>query len=215
MGYSVGIRVRSKALHTEMRDFLEVNYRRYATVVGRSPDHDRAHLPTEDLSYDHAKLSLGLDYQSGLGDWEREYVYDFCRWMAIRVGKKRASFPKLFPKGGIFPEPVPYIVYDGYEPWPVLVGTSEENAKRDPKIWWCCSDSLGVHNGPKAHSDLVRNVMMEFFKEFGAAQEKVGPWLNEELLKNPKVGASIEAHLKPIRDELARLSKLWDTRSSV
>ena len=208
-----------------MRDFLEANYRRYSTVVGRNVDHDRAHLPTEDLSYDHGRLALGLDYQSGLGDWEREYVYDFCRWMAIRVGKTKAAFPKLSPKVPPFPEPVPYIIYDGDDPWPVLVGTTEENVKRDPKTWWCCSDIYGVHNGPKAHLDLVRNVMMEFFKEFGAAQEKVGPWPDErtdlhdekiraELLKNPKVGASIEGHLKPIRDELARLAKLWDERFS-
>jgi len=218
MGYSIGIRPRSKKLRDKLLTFMRAHYRSWPVLSTGKEGDCYAGAPTDDPSYDHGKFILGLDYGVCSG-WEREYAFTLVRWMALRIGTNRRAF-----SNGIHLEvPTPFMVYDGYETWPILVGTKTENRRRPAKLHWCCTDDLGIHNGPNALADLVQHEMFSHknhTKAFKKAIAKVGPcpekgdrfaWKNR--LNNaylPFVQPELDRHLGFIRDELKRLTSLWD-----
>ena len=162
-----------------------------------------------------------MDYQSGLGDWEREYAYALCRWMAIRVGKKKTRFTNLTPPLPTLPDPAPYIVYDGYESWPVLVGTKVESKRRPKNAQWLCTDKLGIKNGPEAISSFVRsswdvNGFWEIHDKIVSEGEPMPEkgdrhaWHDKVYLKlYEKIKTAVDTKLAFLRKELTRLDRLW------
>ena len=126
MGYTIAIRPRSEKLKNKMLDFLSKNYQD-ADVVFDGKVTAYACPPTDDLCYDHAKLKLGFDYGM-LDEAENEYVYALVRWMGLKIGKKR--------KWKSIPVSVPYMVYDGFEAWPIIVeGTIPIKDIPEDKRW--------------------------------------------------------------------------------
>lgn len=135
MGYSIAAPIRSRKAQAKMLAFLEKHYRPWlkiaeGTDVSVEPGYDNSHyfLTESDLSYDHGKLRIGFDYSSWMGH-ERHYIYSVLRWIAIKVGRQRLLNDTVAFYGENTPR-VPYIVYDGYEAWPVLVNWSEEDCKK-------------------------------------------------------------------------------------
>lgn len=87
MGYSICTVAKSKKLKDEMLAFMGRHYRPFWQVVGIGEiTHIRG--PTDDMSYCHGPLKLGVDYISGMGDLERKYSYALVYWMAIRIGRR-------------------------------------------------------------------------------------------------------------------------------
>jgi hypothetical protein len=152
MGYSIAIRARSITLRAKMLAFMTTNYQSWPALMGHPDGPCYASSPTGDLSYDRSKLALGLDYGVCSG-WEREWAFTIIRWMALKVGSNR----KTFSNGIKVPTPTPFMVYDGYETWPLIVGTKATAKKLSKDFQWCAVDAQGIHNGPNAEGDLVQH----------------------------------------------------------
>lgn len=151
MGYSIGVRARSKTLQRQMLDFLQANYRAWYEVVGGHNPEDTS-SPTDDADYDDAKTFVGFNYSSTWG-WNRFWTTTICRWIALQVGRRRRSFAKDVITPNVLAEPTPFITYDGYQNWPVIVSTAP---KRLPKgQQWCSTDNLGLPNGPDVFKDYA------------------------------------------------------------
>src|SRR5690349_4830227 len=118
MGYSIAARVKSKDKAERMIRFVAKNYRPWSSVLGKGKSISASEV-TDDLSYDSAKTALGFDYASHLNGWERIYVYSALRWICLKIGVRKRRFKSDAVTPNIFEKAVPFMVYDGYESWPI------------------------------------------------------------------------------------------------
>jgi len=121
MGYAIAVPCRSRKAQARMVEFLSLNYRPFHTFMGLSWETSGIHGPLteKELVYDRGKCRIGFEY--GAGGRDREYGFCVVRWIARKIGRRRAF------KG--IPEPVPYYVYDGYEAVPLLLWGQKVDAK--------------------------------------------------------------------------------------
>lgn len=219
MGYSIGIRARSKPLQKKMLKFMEQHYRTWPAVAGNPKGPAYVRKPSDDLSYDHAKSAIGIDYGPVSG-WERVYAFAIVRWMALKVGRTRSTFTE-----GVTPrktkKPVPYMVYDGYEAWPVIVKNSVEEVRKLPRAErWCCYTKLGMHTDPVQYmgelsidlADNFRDMMLEIEDKIGARPPgDQGAWMEKrERLMLPHCQKKLDEQIKPLLNEMQRLDDLWN-----
>lgn len=235
MGYTLAIRCRSKAERTKMKDFLRINGRSWGVVSG-SKAHEHTREVDDDLSYDWGKMALGFDYQSGLWGFEREHTYAVTRWMAIQIGQRKARFSKDVVHDYKVTEAVPFIVYDGYESWPVFVVETAKEAMKLPKdVRWCAFDNLGMRVGEERYNhEALHNAMYDnsaalreklpksevLTKEIEAlgvipanisADESTREVWRERrrLIRKRHMKLVVDATWKVLRTEMRRLDKLW------
>lgn len=145
MGYSIAAPLKSAKARDACYAFLLEYFRPWSEVVAQDaglkvdPDYDWTRFLQRDggLDYDRGKHRVGFNY--GVADeFVGEYAYTALRFCALRWGRKR----KLEGSVGSA-EPVPYIVYDGYQAWPVLPRSKwEDRASKDAR--WCLVDALGL-----------------------------------------------------------------------
>jgi hypothetical protein len=224
MGYTLAIRTRSPALRKKLTLFMAANYRPWSLVFTGKDDRASNVRPPmgDDLSYDHARTAFGVDYNSSLYGWEREYAYAFVRWMALQAGRRQRRFKKDQIGTYRFSEPVPYIVYDGYESWPlILCACSREAAELPKDVRWCAVDRYGFHNGPFEKTRMAEHSWAPYDRN--AFEKKViatiGPmpengdrfaWRKRYYkVMYPFVEQDVEKHMKPMRDEMKRLDTAW------
>ncbi len=224
MGYSIGISVRSPAIAKRLLSFMKRNYRSWPDVA-KLKGGPYAGAPTGDMSYDRRKSTVGLDYGPVSG-WEREYAYTVVRWMAVRAGRRRSSFPKDAVVPNRFPKPVPYMTYDGHQNWPVLVVSSARELTSVPKgARWCACDHLGIRAEPWT---LIASVLFDLpntdvARVLRSAEKEAGPtpgsgaehwaWVerrDKALLRLCRKQFDLSA--KRMRDELTRLHRLWESQ---
>lgn len=222
MSYSIGIRTKSPGLQKKMLKFMQVHYRSWPAVLGDPKGNAYAGEPSDDLSYDRAKSVIGLDYGVVSG-WERVYAYAVVRWMAIKVGAIKSRYP-VVPKRT--PQPVPYIVYDGYESWPVIVVETTAALKKLPQeSRWCAATPLGMYADPLRYvdGDLVLELAEDCTQMFRDIEAKVGSrgpnsgpkahaaWVaKRHRLMMPYCRKKLRVQLKPLKAEMQRLEDLWD-----
>lgn len=224
MGYSIGIRPRSEVLAREMLSFMSANYRSWPTVEGGGGG-QYVSDPTDDLDYDRAKGAIGLNYGSVSG-WEREYAYVLTRWMAIRIGKRRSLFRKGSVTPNRFKKPVPFMVYDGYDCWPILVVSGDDQLAQIPSsARWCATDGLGMKAEP--HREIT-NVLFELQQVdvegvLEKAGELVGPapkdrgeshsdWVERrERAILDLCRKQFESARSVLSEEMKRLNRLWES----
>lgn len=84
MGYSIATPIKSQKAKVKMKDFMEKNYRPISVLFGYQYDCSNF---TDDLAYDDGKCRLGFNYNAC--DPERSYIFLVCRWMSLKVGRKR------------------------------------------------------------------------------------------------------------------------------
>ena len=234
MGYSIGVRARSRKLQKEMVSFLNKNYRKWSEVVGGHERH-AVSSPTDDADYDDSKLFVGFNYSCSWG-WDRFYTTVSCRWVALKIGRQRTTFSKDVVVPNAFPKPVPYITYDGYENWPVLV-TTERGASRLPKRQrWCATDEYGLSRSPDRWKDHCITAMEEChfgdevkgIKKAMSALEKETVRTDWQALKDrgeitrrqwlDGIEAIRAKHMRPfmekafddVRAEMKRLDSIWN-----
>jgi hypothetical protein len=196
MGYSIGMRPKSKQLKDKMLAFMEKYYRPYSVafkkITGAKADYSRF---TDDMSYDNGHYALGFDFNAC--DPERDYIFAVTRWMALKIGKER-----LFKGVGS----VPFYVYDGGitpdDRWPILVESVWKD-KAPAKYQWTLTDDLG-------YKSLERQWLgvPYFTNEDGSfrqdkLKERVG-------FLTTLYGTSPYKCWNHIRKELQRLDKLWE-----
>jgi hypothetical protein len=221
MGCSIGIRARSKKLQKQMTDFLAVNFRSWSEVIGKGERFYNVSPPNDDLDYDSAKNVVGFNYSCSSG-WERFYTSTMCRWLALKVGTRKSRFAKDVIEPNVLPEPAPFMVYDGYQAWPVIVATVKE-ARKLPIGQRCWATSpLGLPTGPErfeevafyaAENDIGTDVFETFQKELVKADIDNLP--HEERVKtHQRIMAKcfkpqITKGLKTVETEIRRLDKAW------
>lgn len=211
MGYSFSTPCKSAKARDQMMAFLDRHYRPWAQVI--SPFRDalssgrgvapsvtfdtRARGPSaEDLAYDHGACKIDFDYGAGFSDAERYWMYNFCYWMAQRVGRRRV-FPKKAPGCGA----VPYVVYDGYEAWPVLEASRYADKVGRGSEWL-------VENGFRGMTSCIEwEARIHEESRRGKAEEHVKEFV--DWMTGRKKAARIVD--EAIRAELDRLAKLWET----
>lgn len=221
MGYSISFTPRSSALGKRVLELMKEHYRPWPKVIG-SKHGQHAGSPSDDLSYDRRKGVIGLDYGAVSG-WEREYAYSVVKWMAIRAGRRRSSFAKDVVTPNRFLGPVPYMSYDGYQNWPILVVSDKKELAAVPKTArWCSVDRLGMRAEPwRAVSEVLLDLPVNMDYVLSRAAREAGPapksgpghwaWverrqraLHEICRKKYEVGE------KAMGDELSRLDRLWE-----
>jgi hypothetical protein len=106
MGYSIATPIKSEKAKKEMMAFLKLHYNHTLDTYARGPL-DR------DLSYDHGPCRIGFD-----GTITSDYMISMCAWIALKVGKRKMYPTKQCDK---VHGPYKYIVYDGYEDWPLYI----------------------------------------------------------------------------------------------
>ena len=230
MGASISVRVSSAEKRTKMLAFLSEHYRRWEHVVAGA-----GYLNTDPDDFEIRKKDISFDY-SALHGWERVYVYSTIRWIALKVGDKKTRFRKDDVEPNVFLEPVPYMIYDEFDSWPILVCKSERDAMKLPiKHRWCSTDEYGVYLSERTSESLVcaanegalfdvdrekaQKVQKAFTEELGA----LGEWppygskeYQQRMEKYKRIRAKyarteIKVMLPKVRGELKRLDKLWST----
>ena len=197
MGYSVGMRPKTKALKDKMLAFMEKNYRLPHDVFHElfpsfTDDYSRF---TDDMSYDHGRWALGFDYNAS--EPERDYIFAVTRWMALKIGRNKTF--KLEKIGKIT---VPFYVYDGHESCPLLIDQVWKD--KIPKTQgWRLVDDVGFKRWETQWIGVPRLTNPD-----GSLNPK-------ELAKNVKNARALLDGVCPykcyevIHEELKRLNKLW------
>ena len=181
MGYSITTPIKSQKAKAEMFAFLTEHFVPFYELLPHLyGGFSQLRGPLDgDFAYDHGKCRIGFDY-SVIQDLERDYVSGLLHWMALRVGRKR-KLP-IFERFSNTKAIVPYIVYDGYESWPVRLA-SEWRDKAPPEVrqWRFCDE----------HGFFVPRKRQLYFTTLTH-------------------GRLVFKGYRKIWDELKRLSKLWD-----
>jgi hypothetical protein len=210
MGYSFATPCKSKKALKEMMGFLDEHYRAWDKIIEPFKDdltagrgimpmvtfETRLRGPATEGAYDHGATRIVFDYGAGFSDGERYWMYNLCYWMAQRVGRRR-PFKKKAPDCGA----VPYVVYDGYEAWPVLEKSEFGDKVGDSE--WIVEDGFRgmvslIEWEKKASEKTALEQGLEMAKE-----------LLDYLAGRRKTSEIVD---KAIQTELARLTELWGSR---
>lgn len=230
MGYSIAIRARNKELRKRMVAFMNKHWRKWSDVLGKGESVSaRPGLGDEgSLDYDHSSDAVGFDYAAHCHGWESCLIYSQTRWMAIKIGKRKSKFSKDDVTPNVFPDPVPFMVYDGYQSWPILVVENLEEAMKLPETArWCATDKLGVYVDPEVNEVLTNYATEVFFDEAVAAAlardcAEILPlhatdfeaWREKHIaLKLKHARPEIDKMLPLVRAEVARLDALWEAET--
>jgi len=217
MGYSIGIHVRSKELQKKMLAFMEKEYRPHWKIRDlRNYTDCYSSPPQADLDYFQGKCIIGMDFNAS--GFERGYVFTLVRWMALKVAKTRRVFkePEV-----TFAEPVPFMIYDGCDSWPVLLKPLSEVPQ---KVRWCCVDRYGMKLDVTQAEDYVFELpdMKAFEKAQREACKKHGinpdNWPKDEpegvrwKIRDTRMRLlwpQVKVVLAPMRAEMKRLDRAW------
>ncbi len=230
MGYSIAIRARNPKLRKKMVKFMAENFRKWSDVLGKGESiSSRPGLGEEgSLDYDRSKDAVGFDYASHCHGWESCLIYSATRWMAIKIGKRRSKFQKDAVTPNVFDEAVPFMVYDGYQAWPILIVKDLKAAMKLPATArWCATDSLGVYIGPEVNEILTSYAEEMFFdkKTFAAFERDMKKfehlhktdfkaWREKHReMKVKHMRPEIDKMLPIVRKEIERLDKLWEAQA--
>lgn len=153
MGYSLKVEARSAALRDEMVSFVRANCKSLG---------DAADLPEA-----HGKRKIAIHYSSCLYGPDRVRVFSVARWMALKIGSLASRFDREVVRPNRFDSPVPFIVYDSCERWPVLACSSEKDAmsKWPESLWWCATDPLGAYLGERTSGAFVSALALKIFED--------------------------------------------------
>jgi hypothetical protein len=167
MGYSIAIRA-SKELRNKLFTFMEKNYREPHTVLGGEYSYSSL---GKTLSYDHSKQALGFDYNSGVGEQERFYIYAVLCWLALKSDKTMET-----PFGMTH-----YYVYDGSEKTPVLI--ESEWAEKIPKRYeQYLTDKNGFYDYKRMYENKWTQEMDVAFKQLnGISVDELNQIVKVEL----------------------------------
>lgn len=192
MGYSVATPAKSGKAKAEMLEFMSEHFRpahEFIPEVVASYDPSSSGILTDDqLAYDRGSSKMGFNYSTSTGP-EGEYLFFICKWMALKVGRKRR-----FKEYGLPDTSVPYYVYDGHEAIPVLPRSQWEDVLDLKAVRF--TDDLGMDPDTRTARTVQRNV------------ERDPNWFDEA--KKRLLGQTLEdeaRHHALIREELQRLEQ--------
>jgi len=130
MGASLSVVFRSPQEATQIHQTLDKYTPRHLSYLGHS----------ERPFWRSNKRHLGIKYSDYYGA-PKVFVYAVLRWIACNYGRRQRSF-KIREAPNPFPQPVPYVQYDGFENWPVLAPDYPHVVTSS--LQWCRVDALGL-----------------------------------------------------------------------
>lgn len=228
MGASISTIVTSWGARDRMLDFLSKHYRDWTQVSG-TPGARLVGGGKEVFDYMGSRgerVAIGTEYLGNLYGWERCYVTALCRWVALKIGRKRVRFSKDVIGPEPFAKPVPYLLYDSYEYWPILVMSEKAALKLPEKRQWCAVDKFGCYLGAEIHESVVSAAFDlissndKRYKAYAKDANRFGPvpsesearlaWLDKQrVVKAKHAKPEVERVLPVLRGELERLDRLW------
>jgi hypothetical protein len=231
MGYTISIPIESKKIRVKFFKFMEKNFRHWSLITGKNPDewHGSGGPPTDEVW--ERPTSIGFDYQSGMGGFERDYLYSVIRWMAIKVGDR---LPEMktdetdddHEVSVTFPQPVPYYNYD-CEPLenPVLVVSENQIPTLNKNFRHWAVDEWGIRIGPTSidhrilsasEATLFNGNLKEMIEEVKTLGQKPNNpegvevwWERRKTIQLKYLQSTIDENLALIRKEIQRLDQLW------
>lgn len=181
MGWSFTVLCKSKKAQAEMMAFLEEHYIPSSRVLPWPKDHWRyshpSH-PTPHTKYAETKTSIGFNSPT-------EHEQAVLRWLALRVGKKRAFKKRLGPD---FPS-VPWVNLDGQDSAPVITKDQWDGNESTEQY---VVDDLGWQPVPRWWDEPGRSKVVTTF-----AKNLLG--LNKKADEKDRL----------IKADLERLDALW------
>jgi hypothetical protein len=218
MGVSIGIQAASSKAQQRMLDFMGKEYRPHWQVLNLKDAPCYSSPPIHNPSYVSGKTVIGIDFNAA--GFERGYAFALTRWMALRVGKTKRKFED--PKAD-FATPVPYMIYDGSDYWPVL---QQPISKVSSSLQWCCVDRYGMKLDRSGYDDFWLDVSPQEFQNAQArAYHRFGigkdwPWkkpsdeppnIRMRIRKEQArlLWPEIKKVVAPLRAELKRLDQAW------
>lgn len=152
MGYTVATPIKNERLRDQIVKFLDEHWRTWPELHGKGkdapcyisvphPDGKGRYDPksARNLDYDSGACRIGFNFNAH--EYERDYAFVACKWMAIRWGKLRRFTG--------YPVSLPHIVYDGHEAWPIFIKGPTKPSK-DLVAKWDVNDRWGCRY-PTAH----------------------------------------------------------------
>lgn len=146
MGYTVATPIKNPKLRDQVIAFLDEEFRTWPQLHGKNrdapmyislphPDGKGRYEPksARNLDYDSGKCRIGFNFNAC--EYERDYAFTVCKWMALRWGRHR--------KFAGFPMSCPHIVYDGYEAWPIFVRGQWDGLSKELREKWDRHDEWG------------------------------------------------------------------------
>ena len=135
-------------------------------------------------------------------------MYNFCYWIAQRVGRRRTFTKKAKDCGAVH-----YVLYDGHEAWPVLEKSEYGNKVGEDSEWI-------VENGFRGMVSLIEweeRIHKEQMEKTETVKEKVaekGFQMARDMtdwFAGRRKGSEVVD--KILQTELARLTALWEARA--
>ena len=185
-----------------MFEFLLEHFRSWGGIEGESEAPRFRGPKITGLASTKGKCIIGFDYPSHIEGVEHEYVFSVIRWVAIKVGKRRRTFRG---EGLELPKPVPYYVYDGLEPSPILL--EDEWGKVPPKLLSSVHTRLGMRITPA----VARELAWRFLSD-EAYIKAAYPGLTAQQVEDTLIETGLEDAqlvLQTISDEIERLDGHW------
>lgn len=185
MGYTIAVRCKTHALQQKMFEFLRTHFKSIKELLNSKME---LRPIIDGFSYDDNKLSIGFNYHFML-PLEYQYIYCLLYWVALKIGRRR-----YFVKEDLC---APYLMYDGSEAWPIVVGKRvrekgwpvviDKQGKKYRGVNVVCVDEIGFNKihytkimgllwkGKQKliHAELQRlETCWEFFVEESQTQKK-------------------------------------------
>lgn len=223
MGACLTVRARTAKDRDRMQDFLTKHFRPWTKVIEHIPLETRGLFlpqgeePSSEVSYRNPHTSIGFGKLAH--GWERDYQFAVCRWIALQVGRQKMRFSKE-DCGGTTDKPVPFIVYDDIDSWPVFLCTSKQAKALGKKQRQWAVDRFGVYVNPDEDCYFMTCSLYLRDPAFVKDMDALGPcpsggpahyeymkaWL---AIKRKHAKGEIEANVPILRAEIARLDKAW------
>jgi hypothetical protein len=136
-------------------------------------------------------------------------MYNFCYWMAQRVGRLRTFTKKAKDCGA-----VPYVLYDGHEAWPVLERSEYEGKVGNDSEWLVDDGFRGMVSLADWEERMQKERMQKTKDEGLTGQAKEAALQAAENMLNWLAGKRKGSEIvdKAIKAELERLTELWEAR---
>lgn len=148
---------------------------------------------------------VAFEKYSNLMGLDRELIRAVCCFVALKAGRRQASFPVARPEVTLS-NPVPYIRYADEESWPVL--TPDHWPEEGGSKHWCVDD-LGLRPDVREYT-LLRSWFLMLSEDYESAKKKYGsPASRTDPEDWSVVDQEIAEAVAPLREAMLLISKAW------
>lgn len=210
MGSSLNVVARSPGMAERMATFLDRN----TPEVLKMAVHPRITPPRHRVFGWYVEgCSIVLQKHSAHHGYDKVVGDALCNFAALKVGRHQRSFPDACLSEP-FPEPVPYVKYDGLESWPVLAPCHQGFGLENSEQYFV--DRNGTPQGIESNAVFVKDIPFSVGTSESSRNELAalcGLWKDGMLIDDPPDPPALEKLLEdllePVKLATAYLASLW------